>query len=334
MVAYNHEPYIEQSLDSVLMQQTSFPIEIILGEDESSDATRAICQRYAAEHPDKLRLILQDRRYISYKDGAPTGVKNLIDVLSAARGEYIALLEGDDYWTDPHKLQSQADFLDTHADCAGCFHDTQVVYEDNTPSHLFRTYHRDRFAVQDTLGVVALLHTSSFFLRRSCLELPEWLLDVLSLDMALFAIVANHGELGYLPGAHSVYRINRQGITHQVRQQSQRMQSSRAAAAPPRVDHLRRYRRHRMELLQRVDAHLGYRYSSKVKESFREHLVADIDLALCEGDRRGARQQFWRYVNTDRRMLWTRTPHVASLAMKVMLPRCHAWLKRLVQSGS
>lgn len=107
-VTYNHAPYIRQALDSFLMQKTTFPYEIIIADDCSTDGTSAICAEYAAKYPDKIRHIRGE-----YNVG---GVENERRAIEAAQGEYVALCEGDDYWTDSKKLQKQVDFLETHSD--------------------------------------------------------------------------------------------------------------------------------------------------------------------------------------------------------------------------
>ncbi len=119
---YNQESYIRECLDGILMQQTTFPYEIILGEDESSDGTRDICKAYAKKHPDKIRLFLRSRKDVIYINGNATGRYNFIENLKACSGKYIALCEGDDYWTDPLKLQKQVDFLEGNLEFGICFH--------------------------------------------------------------------------------------------------------------------------------------------------------------------------------------------------------------------
>lgn len=114
VMAYNHELFIEQCLNSILTQKTSFDYEIILGEDESSDGTRELCKKIAASHPDKIRLFLHARENNIIISGKPTGQFNFLYSLFNTRGKYIALCDGDDYWTDPLKLQKQVDFLENH----------------------------------------------------------------------------------------------------------------------------------------------------------------------------------------------------------------------------
>ncbi|MGI9517093.1 MAG: glycosyltransferase family 2 protein, partial [Pirellulaceae bacterium] len=104
MITYNHAPYIARALDSVICQETSFPFEICLGEDESSDGTREICEEYARRYPDLIRMFCRSRNDVIYVDGHATGRFNLLETLKSCRGKYIALLEGDDYWCHPQKL--------------------------------------------------------------------------------------------------------------------------------------------------------------------------------------------------------------------------------------
>lgn len=113
VATYNQQSYIGQCLDGILMQKTDFLYEIIVGEDESSDDTREICKRYAEEHQDKIRLFLRDRKesHFTCPDGTTKRFNGLWNRMSC-RGKYIAFCEGDDYWTDPTKLQQQVDIME------------------------------------------------------------------------------------------------------------------------------------------------------------------------------------------------------------------------------
>lgn len=122
VVTYNHGSYIEKCLDSILMQKTTFLFEILISEDNSNDKTREICIEYAKKFPNKIKLFLQDRKNNIRINGQATGRYSMIWNLKKARGKYIALCEGDDYWTDPLKLQKQVDFLESNEEAAGTFH--------------------------------------------------------------------------------------------------------------------------------------------------------------------------------------------------------------------
>lgn len=118
VMAYQHRDYIAQCLDGILSQQTEYPYEIIIGEDESTDGTREICMEYARHHPDKIRLFLRDRNtsHVYDEQGNFITRLNARFIRKAARGRYIAVCEGDDYWTDPKKLQKQVSFLEENKD--------------------------------------------------------------------------------------------------------------------------------------------------------------------------------------------------------------------------
>lgn len=113
-ITYNHEPYLRQALEGFLMQETDFPVEIILAEDCSMDGTRKICEEYVARYPEKIRYIYRDHN-VGYNE-------NEYEAMCAAKGKYIAYCEGDDYWTDSLKLHKQVDFLESHPEYAVCWH--------------------------------------------------------------------------------------------------------------------------------------------------------------------------------------------------------------------
>ena len=138
VVTYNQEQYIRQCLDSIVMQQTNFDYEVIIGEDCSTDNTPAICDEYAARYP-------QIKVYHHLKNLGL--VKNWEFVLNHCTGDYVAMIEGDDYWTNPNKLQNQVDYLDAHSDVVLTFTSALVAYEggDVHDEHIFdhlatRTY--------------------------------------------------------------------------------------------------------------------------------------------------------------------------------------------------
>ena len=121
-ITYNHEKYVEKALRSVCEQETDFPFEVVVGEDCSTDSTREILKRVAAEYPDKVRLLFREKNF-----GRPT--LNVYNTTMECRGEYLAYLEGDDYWTDEHKLQKQVTFLEEHPEYIACTHDCVMVDE-------------------------------------------------------------------------------------------------------------------------------------------------------------------------------------------------------------
>lgn len=214
VTTYNHEPFIAQALDSVLMQETDFDYEIVLGEDESQDGTREICTEYAERYPDRIRLFLRSRKDVIYIDGRPTGRFNFVENLKAARGEYIALLDGDDYWIDPHKLQKQVDFLEEHPECSMCFHRHCGQHENgsNRPRVSRIPHRKNSFSMEDLL-VGNFIGSASVMYRWGVVqELPGWYYTVVPADWPLHILHAQQGGIGFIDEVMSVYRIHGRGI--------------------------------------------------------------------------------------------------------------------------
>lgn len=160
-ITYNHAPFIRQCLDGFLMQQCNFPIEIIINDDCSTDGTTEIIREYAEKYPDKIFPIFHEENQYS------KGVRGMFQkfVFPKARGKYIALCEGDDYWTDPLKLQKQVDFLESHPDYSMCFHGCKTVRSDGTSSKLFhflenREYTKKEIITRWCVPTASLLYRS------------------------------------------------------------------------------------------------------------------------------------------------------------------------------
>lgn len=141
-VTYNHEKYIAQCLEGILMQRTNFPFELVIGEDCSTDRTREIVLAYENKYPDKIRAIVSERN---------VGVaQNALRVMRACQGKYHAFCEGDDYWIDPLKLQKQVYFMEAHQDVTMCFHNALVVKEDGLGVYpFFKTALKEKLTFAD-----------------------------------------------------------------------------------------------------------------------------------------------------------------------------------------
>lgn len=127
LITYNHAKYVRKALDGILMQKTDFDYEIVVGDDCSADGTQDILREYSMKNPGKFRLLLREKNL-----GRPT--LNVYLTSMEAEGEYLAYLEGDDYWNDDTKLQKQVDFLDTHPDYMGTTHSFCIIDENGDPS--------------------------------------------------------------------------------------------------------------------------------------------------------------------------------------------------------
>lgn len=208
IITYNHEKYIAQALDSVLMQRTDFDFEIVIGEDCSKDGTRAIIKRYETEHPGKFNVI--------YHETNVGAMRNAYEfALPACKGDYIACLEGDDYWTDCYKLQKQFEALKNNPEYAMCFHNAKVIYQNlNKPSYLFNKVDQKKTLYFDDLIERWQIATASMFFKNSDLNIPDWFYNQYNGDMALQFVLIGKGPFLYLEDLMSVYRMHDAGISN------------------------------------------------------------------------------------------------------------------------
>jgi glycosyltransferase involved in cell wall biosynthesis len=202
MVTYNHEKYIAQAIESVLMQQVNFTYELIIGEDCSTDRTREIVADYQKRYPHIIRALLHDTNQ---------GISgNVALVGGAARGQYRAALDGDDYWTSPDKLQRQVDFLDSNPDFVLCFHNCLFFQEDENGRQHNQWLHcpADQKAVVtiEDLMVANCIPSCSVMVRAGYGEYPEWLSSFTLLDWPLYILTLQFGSGGYINEVMSAYR--------------------------------------------------------------------------------------------------------------------------------
>jgi glycosyltransferase involved in cell wall biosynthesis len=208
VVTYQHIDYIEECLKGILMQETIFPYEIIIGEDESTDGTREICMQYAEKYPDKIRLFLRERKDVVYWNNIPTGSFNVLANIFAARGKYIAMCEGDDYWIDPYKLQKQIEFMENNPGCTMCTHAAIVIDSYGNKIKAKRPSIGNKiFSIENSLIQKKREATSSFlYLAKITSNPPKWFIEAHIKDAPLYLLCAYHGFVGYIDEFMSVYR--------------------------------------------------------------------------------------------------------------------------------
>ena len=206
MITYNHEKFIAQAIESVLAQKAYFEYELVIGEDCSTDNTRQIIIDYQEQYPDKIRLLLPERNL-----GMLT---NFINTYRACQGEYIALLEGDDYWTSPNKLAKQVSFLDDNLDFSVCFNDTIIVEQDsNYAPTLFPHRSSPESCTMQNLLANNFISTPSVMYRAGLVEeFPDWFYKQSMGDWTLHIFHAQYGKIGYIDEIMSAYRVHSGGV--------------------------------------------------------------------------------------------------------------------------
>lgn len=200
--AYNHEPFIQEAIDSVMMQEADFDYEHVIGEDCSTDHTREVVSEYQRQRSDTVRVLLNEENL--------GGRRNLVQVLEACQGKYIALLEGDDYWTSPDKLRKQVDFLEAHPECAICFHDVSKEYEAEAlkPKHENPRSYKSFYTLEELL-VGNFIPTCSVLCRRSLFgDFPQWFYTTPTGDWPYHVLNAHYGTIGYIGEVMAVHRVH------------------------------------------------------------------------------------------------------------------------------
>ena len=197
MVTYNHEKYIEKAIQSILMQKTNFRIELVIGEDFSKDGTASIIKEYADKYADKIKA--------SFNNPNLGMMKNVIKTMEACKGKYIAICDGDDYWTDPEKLQKQVDILESNNDYQLVFHNALVTYINNPDKeHLFANLKQGEYSGDDIL-LNWIIPTGSVVYRNN-IDIKKLLPDVAFPDIFLFLLNAEKGKLYGIEDVMSVYQ--------------------------------------------------------------------------------------------------------------------------------
>lgn len=207
---YQHVRTIEKCLKSILEQDVDFAYEILLGEDGSSDGTRELCMKYANNHPEKIRLFLQSRENNIKINGYASGRFNLLYLLSKANGEYIALCEGDDWWTDKNKLRLQVQAMSHFPACVISCHAAQAESARYSRNGGLIGNHGGQQRVMPASDVIlsggGFCATLTFMFRRAVLgKLPGWLIHAPVLDYYLLALASIEGGCLYIPMTAGVY---------------------------------------------------------------------------------------------------------------------------------
>ncbi len=215
VITYQHVKYLRECLDGILKQKVDFNYELVLGEDGSTDGTIEICKEYVEKYPNIVRLFLRDRNVtVLYdKDGQFRKSLNGIFTTMACHGKYVAMCEGDDYWTDPYKLQKQVDFLEMNPQYSGCLTNTTVQFVDEGKSESFKVPYSEITAKQLYVSNYLGHNTcTALFQRSHTLNLPAEMLSSPWGDWFLWLHLSSYGPLKVLDDVTAVYRYTGSGL--------------------------------------------------------------------------------------------------------------------------
>lgn len=248
MPTYNHEEFIAPAIEGVLMQKTSFPIELRIGDDCSTDKTTKICLEYRDRFPEIIKLRVDAENHGQ--------MMNWVQSLKSCEGKYIAMCEGDDYWIDPFKLQKQVDFLEEHPHYSLTFHNAFKIFVDELDRvGAYRIPPKEDFNTKDLLEYAWFVPTASIVFARAALppSFPEWYYETHQGDYALLIMLSRKGPLHLINEFMSVYRIGGE--------------SSLTRKVASKFVH---YQNKRIKLLEEFDGYLNNEYSVEIGKAIRE----------------------------------------------------------------
>lgn len=204
---YNHEKFIGQAIKSVVSQQTKFDFRMLIVEDCSTDGTKKVVFDYERAHPDKIKVFYNEQNAFM------NGKNNWVFLFSKVKAKYVALLDGDDFWTDTTKLQKQVDFLEANPRIAGCFHDAIVVDENSKTTN--DSYYKSPHKVYDQAHAIvnggAYATCSLVFRAQILTNPPDWFLKTCS-DYAIDLLITEYGDIAHIDGNMGAYRIHNKGL--------------------------------------------------------------------------------------------------------------------------
>lgn len=243
LITYNHERYIAQAIQSVLDQRTNFDYEIVIGEDCSTDRTREIVMEFHRLYPDRIVPILRDEN--------AGMMRNFMEVLAACRGEYVAILEGDDYWTCPDKVQRQVDFLEANPDYAICCGRALVLDQMGLGLPAVLPANAAGPHSIENLLTGNFIMTSTVVYRWGALgHFPSWFREIAMGDWPLHVLMSQFGKIHLMNEVFSVYRVHSGGVW-----------SSRSPVRRLKAT---------IRMLAALDEELGFRYTNIIRRTMTD----------------------------------------------------------------
>lgn len=315
MLAYRHEQFIAQAIESVVGQQCDFPIELIIGEDCSPDRTREIVLDYQRRYPHLIRVLISDRN---------VGMQaNAARCAAASRGKFGAPCEGDDYWCDPTKLARQVAVFEQQPECVLVFHAARTV--DAETGRIGTTgrqspYSRLMRTEEVILGDGGFIPTASIMLRAVPGLNPDWAVNAAVPDYAVQLCAAYLGRVAYIDRVMSVWRIN---VPHS-------WSKRHMAEFAHRIEHARQIER----MFDGFLAMSGQRYAAAAARMVSKY-YSDAFVRI-RGDRRDKRESYaqvgGKMIGSDRMLAWLAANWGLRLPrLKTFVRRIHS-LSRLVYS--
>jgi glycosyltransferase involved in cell wall biosynthesis len=301
MITYNHERFIGQAIESILSQNVNFEYEIVIGEDCSTDGTRAVVNEFHRRNPDRIRPLLWDRN---------VGIlRNLVATIEACRGQYVAFLEGDDYWIATDKLQKQVDFLDAHPDRAICCGRARALYELDTqnPDYewgVFPSMPAGPYTVEDILKGNFVMTCTAMLRRKFIPSFPKWIFKMKLGDWPLCGMVARYGRIELMDEITAAYRVHQGGTWSSLTRTTRLGEAAR--------------------MLRALDKELEYQYTDLIRETITSPYIG---LALTSRSNGRRIETAKHVINFIRNGGWRRPGSAQFIASMITYGLIGSWYK-------
>lgn len=267
VTTYNHEAFIAPAIESILAQQVNFDYEILVGDDCSTDGTRATLLELHRRHPDRIQLLLPDTNLGFH------GNAIFVQLLARATGEYVALLDGDDYWLGSNKLQEQVDLLDRQRYLSMCFHEALHLRHDGSTlrysDNFGYAFDRSVYTLHDIM-FQNFVPTCAVLFRRGLVTLPTTFVTMPSGDWFLNVLNAVHGDIGYIDQTWGVRRAHPGGVIS-MKSPKEKLQFN-------------------IECIRMIDEHFKHRFAKQARPRLLDYHSQLVRIALAEGDPVAARR--------------------------------------------
>lgn len=250
IIAYNHEKYLAEAIEGALKQKVDGEYEIIIGEDCSTDNTRKIVKEYQEKYPNIVKA------YFNEKNLGIVG--NWVKALKSCTGEYIAICEGDDYWTDPNKLQKQIDFLDKNKDFSISSHNVNIIQDGQITKKFCDSSKPEIMNLEYLLGYGSSGPTCSLVIRNSSIQnLPKWFKDMRGCDwlIQVFSVTGDE-KIKYFPNIMGVFRRHGKGSSFSTKENALKKGKSDFALSS----------KYSLEMIEALSTHFSHKYDNLLRK--------------------------------------------------------------------
>ena len=306
-ITYNQIEYIRDALEGFVSQKTSFSYEVLIHDDASTDGTADVIREYAKRYPHMIKPILQTENQYSRGLTNVSGTYNF----PRAQGRYIAMCEGDDYWTDETKLQQQVEFLEAHPDCSLVFHSAKVDVQGRAVTeHSMRPYEGDkRISSEEIIDKTSGYPTASLMFRTEMVkDLPDFYNNAPIADIPLQLLAAARGWAYYIDKSMCVYRLGGAASWTTLMKQGNYEEKQR------------RYAEAMAQMYRGFDEFSGRRFHDTVERASRRLVyLTKVNTKQYSAVLAKENREFYKELNLRTRFF---------IRFEVMLPGLYRWLQK------